>query len=258
MEMTSVLAMNAPDFASWSPAAWSALAAGVTVLVLIVAAGIALWQAQEARRLREEQSRPFVTIDFEVPSASLVNLVIQNVGKTVARDVTFEFDQPPTRALEKMHSQEEGTPFAESLLLTRGIPTLPPGKEINTLFDSFIHRKKEEFPDSYTVTVRYRDHASKRKFEDVYVLDIGFYRGLGFLTVKGMHELVKEVENLRKELHKWTGHGGLNVLTRNRDVHSRLTMRNMRLNESLAESSRGRIYRRLRVHLVQLADRLKL
>lgn len=257
MEWWQTIGVAAPDFAAWSPATWSALAAWTTALILVVTARNALSQVREARRLREEQSRPFVTIDFEVPSASLVNLVIQNVGKTVARDVTFEFDQAPQRALERDRA-EGGTTFAESLLLTRGIPSLPPGKVVTTFFDSFLQRKEEEFPDSYTVTVRYSDHALKQTFEDVYVLDLGFYRGLAFLTTHGVHDLVKEVEKVRKELHKWTGQGGLNVLTRDRDFQNRLTLRNMRLNQALAESSRGRFYRRLRMRLVKLADRLRL
>lgn len=257
MEMISPVTIAAPDVSAWSPATWSAAAAWVTVFVLIVAAGIALWQAQEARRLRQEQSRPWVSVDFEFPKPSLVNLVIANFGRTVARDVTLEFDPPPTRAIEAKRSHESGT-LAESVLLTSGIPTLPPGKRVVSLFDSLIERDGGDHPERYTVVVRFADYDRKRRYESTYELDLGFYLGLDVLLDKDLTDLIKSVDGVRQELHKWTAHGGLKVLTTDRELHSRRVRRNEALREKLVESPAGRFERKLRRHWVRLANRLRL
>lgn len=75
---------------NWSSAEW----AGATFLVITAAAFIALWQANEARRLRKEQARPFVVIDFEI-LRTIIRLGIANVGRTLARDVQYSFDPAP-------------------------------------------------------------------------------------------------------------------------------------------------------------------
>jgi hypothetical protein len=73
----------------WSASAWSAL----TFLVLAAAAVFAWFQVREAQRLRKEQTRPFVLVDFDAWS-TIVEIRITNIGKTIARDVRFDFDPP--------------------------------------------------------------------------------------------------------------------------------------------------------------------
>jgi hypothetical protein len=53
---------------------------------------VAWRQVREARRLREQQTRPFVVIDFEVAQNAIVFLPISNIGTTLARDVRFEIE----------------------------------------------------------------------------------------------------------------------------------------------------------------------
>jgi hypothetical protein len=60
-----------------------------------------------------------------------------------------------------------------------GIPALPPGKRIMSLFDSSFARKPEVYPDVYDVTVEYTDAAGKKRFADPPItLDLGVYWGL--------------------------------------------------------------------------------
>jgi hypothetical protein len=73
-------------------AAVTAWAAWATVAVYVVL-GIFAWiQVLQARRLREEQARPFVIVDFE--PGFLVYLTVENIGRTMARDVSIRFDKP--------------------------------------------------------------------------------------------------------------------------------------------------------------------
>jgi hypothetical protein len=78
-----------------------------------------LIQVLQARRLREEQARLFVIVDFE--AGFLVYLTVENIGRTMARDVTIRFDKPLESTLSGPREIDE------SPLLRKPIPTLPPG-----------------------------------------------------------------------------------------------------------------------------------
>jgi hypothetical protein len=66
-------------------AAVTAWAACATVAVYVVL-GIFAWiQVLQARRLREEQARPFVIVDFE--PGFLIYLTVENIGRTMAREI---------------------------------------------------------------------------------------------------------------------------------------------------------------------------
>jgi hypothetical protein len=94
----------------WSPSDW----AGLTFLVLVSAAVVALGQVREAQRLREDQARPFVVIDFE-PWNVFIDLKIRNIGKTLAHDVRFQFE--PT--LKTVKDEKPGlVPVMETYLFT--------------------------------------------------------------------------------------------------------------------------------------------
>jgi hypothetical protein len=55
-------------------------------------------QAQELREaereLRKDETRPYVVVDFERDRAPLVNLVVANTGRTMARNVRIEVEPP--------------------------------------------------------------------------------------------------------------------------------------------------------------------
>lgn len=77
-------------------------------------------QAEREQRLREDQARPFVVVDFE-PSpvwGNIINLVVQNVGKTLAKNVRLTFDPPLVSSM----AGNDGYNFQESNLLKHGIP----------------------------------------------------------------------------------------------------------------------------------------
>lgn len=100
--MGSALA-KATDWATVT--AWAAWA---TVAVYVVL-GIFAWiQVLQARRLREEQARPFVIVDFE--PGFLVYLTVENIGRTMARDVSIRFDKPLESTLSgppRLHSSRD-------------------------------------------------------------------------------------------------------------------------------------------------------
>jgi hypothetical protein len=194
--MTFALAKAAANGTDWAAvAAWAACA---TVLIYVVIGLFAWRQVHEARKLREEQARPFVIVDFE--PGFLVYLTVENLGRTMARDVSIHFDKPLESTLPGRRELDESPLFREP------IPALPPGKKIRILFDQFNARLNAGLPLTYDVKLRYRGPAGRKEWEHPYRLDLGMYLG-SQLPPKGIPELVAEVENLRKEIEKWKGSG---------------------------------------------------
>jgi hypothetical protein len=94
-------------------AAVNAWAAWVSLAVYVIL-GIFAWvQVLEARRLREEQAPPFVIVDFE--PGSLIYLTVENIGRTMARDVAIRFDKPLESTLLEPRELDESPIFREPI-----------------------------------------------------------------------------------------------------------------------------------------------
>jgi hypothetical protein len=190
---------------------WTAVGSIGTLatVVIYVALGIFAWiQVLQARRLREEQARPFVIVDFE--PGFLIYLTLENIGKTMARNVKIEFDKRLESSLQGPREIDE-TP-----IFRRPIPSLPPEKKIRVLFDSFTDRINAKLPLSYEVILTYQGATRSSVFRDVYQLDLETYRG-SQMPQKGIPELVAEVEGLREEIKKWRGGELQGILVHNLD-----------------------------------------
>jgi hypothetical protein len=184
---------------------WTALATCATALVAAAAALYARNQVKEARTLREEQAQPFVVVDFEPSPAwrQAINLVVENIGKTLATNVRITFDKP----LESTETHP-GFEISESVLLTEGIPCMPPGKRVTALFDLAHQRKDSGLPMTYVATVEFCDGRGRQQKALTYVLDLNFYYGLMSIDEYGMHHAAKALGEIHKIMKKWTGHHG--------------------------------------------------
>ena len=180
----------------WTDEAQVWLVAG-QLLILVVAAVFAFWQVKEARRLREEQTRPFVVVDFEpIEIHGFFDLVVKNTGPTMARDVTIDFD-PPIRS-----ATEHDTPIAELKVFKDGIPTLAPGKEYRMHYAFGPRHHESGLPDEYRARVRYSDQERRRSFDEEMDLDLGLYWSQVRTNVHGIHYVHKRLEEIRDVLRK--------------------------------------------------------
>jgi hypothetical protein len=177
----------------WPASAWSA----ITFVVLLGAAVLTYWQVREARRLREDQARPFVVIDFFPIGGVAIEIRITNIGSTLARDVHFEFEPK----LISTHDDEGGSrePVADLNLFKNGIPSLAPGREMKIFFDQFPARVERGLPMTYQVKIRYRDRNGK-PLTDTTVLDLSMYLDTGGITRHGLHDIHKRLEEISKLL----------------------------------------------------------
>lgn len=184
---------------------------GIQTLVLLLAGGIAWWQASEARKLRLERSRPFVILDLEVHQ-TIAEFRITNIGATLARNIRFEFD-PPLKSTRDDHPGS--TSLADLNLFAKGIPSLPPGKEIVLIFDQLPTRMEEgrDLPDDYEVTISYEDTLG-RKHSETMTVGYSHRRNMVYRTRYGLSDIHKRLEEIAREMKRWTVRGSaIKVMT---------------------------------------------
>lgn len=208
-----------PDFGAWGPADWEAFGTNLTVLVAAIAAVFAYHQVREARRLREEQAAPFVVVDIQPSDVSmqLLNLVIENVGTTLARDVQITFTPP-------LRSSLSDSKLAKSTLFSEGIQTFPPRRRIEFLFDQAAGRFADKsLPLRYDAVVSFKDSRGRPQEALSYVIDLGYLYGLEYVEQFGQHHMAKALREIHDTLRKWTATGrggGLRVWTRSEDARA--------------------------------------
>lgn len=176
-------------------AAWvGAVAAVVSVVVLIGTGYFILGQLREAQRLREDQSRPYVVVRWDI-DGQVIYLVIENLGQSTATDVHITFED---RLVSKAFQEID---FAELAALKNGIPTLVPRQQLRFHFDMSVTRLDAELPLTYAGEVAYLGAQRRRYGPERFVLDLSAYRGTA-LSPKGLPELVSAVQAILKQLQK--------------------------------------------------------
>jgi hypothetical protein len=171
---------------------WTAIGTGATALILGVTLILVVWQVLEARELRREQFRPWVTAIFHTRGRAIAFVAIRNLGSTVARDVRVHFDPELATTLPGG--------IGKVAMLEEAIPVLAPGEERLILLDRIPDRmKRDDLPRRHTANLTYRDHRGHRLGPEQYVLDFGLMEGVRF-SDETMHDLVIEVRRLRKAL----------------------------------------------------------
>lgn len=202
-------------------------------LLLISLAAVFGWrQLAHAKDLRNAQTRPFVVIDLGSSRQGFFDLVVTNIGSTMARDVTFEFN-PPMVTSKKYMDIYELKAFEE------GISTLPPGKEFRTLLDFGPPRYEEKLPDVYRVKVNYRGDPGDRPYAEEMDLDFGLYWNRRYITLRNIHDVHKQLETIAKEMQRWRPGVGSGLLAVSpEDVRKRQDQAQRDLEEHRAEQAR--------------------
>lgn len=214
--------------AGLSPSEWTAIGTMGTAIVALLAAVFAGWQVWEIRKAREEEARPFVIVDVQSSAAwnNLFNLVVENAGATVARDVRLSFTPP-------LQSSNEEVDLESTALITEGIPMLPPGRQVKAFFDAAHDRKGKGLPMRYDVEVALKDYRGRSQEVQRYVIDLEHLYGLTNITEYGVHDAAKALREIQKSVKKWSDiHGRLKVWVRDEDRH--------RLDESVEHDLTGR------------------
>jgi hypothetical protein len=68
-------------------------------------------------------------------------------------------------------------------------------------------------PMTYLATISYKDGTGRSHSEET-VLDLEAYIGTGGITRRRLHDIHKQLEEISKNVERWTDYAGLKVLTR--------------------------------------------
>jgi hypothetical protein len=211
--MMKLSVVTAASMTNGSGVHWAAIAlaafAGLQVLVLILAAKYAAGQLQEARDARRDQTRPYVVASFELSQAArtLVEIVIENIGKTPAHDINVSFSP----AMESTMAAPDGDRMNDWSAIKNGISFLAPGQRMTHLFDNLIARYADDckLPRRHQVTVTYRGRKATDSYAETHTIDLGVWYGSHFTTVYGIHDIAKSLEKVAKTLERWTNWDGV-------------------------------------------------
>lgn len=198
------------DPTKWQAAEWGAFGQ-VGALVVAAVAGLLVWlQVRHGRQVREDQTRPYVIVDFEF-RGMLVLISVKNIGTTPAANVHIRFDKPlqsPTKSLKP----ERFAVFSEPIAM------MAPGRAIRVYFGigpDFFPSDGEGVPLRYEVEVRYSDLGGKRNYADPpSILDLAPFKHTS-VDRDDLHEIAQRVKGIEQAMKQWTQRGrlGINSIT---------------------------------------------
>lgn len=164
----------------------------ITTILIFVAN---YFSVKELKRTREEQARPHVIVYLDVFPSQIVQLIIHNIGKTVAKNVKI-ISIPE---LNKPHK----FPLKESYFFTKAIPNIPPEYKYFAFVGTFNELKtKTGAYEKYSFTVTYNDSFNKNKYSETFHSDLNVTANVPRIKELKMHDLVEAVSKYGEKLLK--------------------------------------------------------
>src|ERR1700743_61237 len=191
-----VAGMGAATWLAW--AVWALLSLAVVALIYANA------QIRRNRRLASDEIRPHVGMFMEphATDAHVIELVVRNFGQTPPCVYPFTFPHPPTVA--EYENATDGYADVVELQLPRQLPTLAPGQEWRTVWDSALDRTElgEGIESRFPGTVTYYDRVEiprgwkfwrprRRALETKVVLDWASLPPVQRIELMTNHDLAK-------------------------------------------------------------------
>lgn len=225
---TNVASMNVT---TWGPDHYQAAAAVAGLVVAIVVACFAAYQLLEARRLRDEQARPYIVVDLEFRNI-FAHIAISNIGATPATQVRVTFD----KRLQTVTTRP--VDINDIAIFSAPVPMIAPRRRMSVRWDSVPAMYKDEsVPRSYTATATYLDHRGKQRVEE-YVLDLTPYFHTA-MPVSGLPEIASALKAAQNDLHQVINSGHVRVKSSNLDVDKRREAREYRIYRGRQEWQEG-------------------
>jgi len=154
----------------------------------------------EMQATRDAETAPYVVVYVDA-SDFVVDLVMENLGKTAARDVALSFSPAlPT----EIFAGDEAPAFVSG-----ATPTLAPRQQVRRVLNSFpglYSLNAKGVPLRYEVTVSYRggtvEQVRERERQEVYVIDINSFLGVTLQENKVEKALEKGFGNVVDKLSR--------------------------------------------------------
>lgn len=155
--------------------------AGLSLLVTVVAASVALWQLRLYIREQEERARPYLMVDFWFKANSSLYITLENISSTPATDVTMRSNPLP---LSGGRDAEYDAALAEVFGGVLVIPQVAPGAVMRWYIDEAHALLPDRTrPHRFEVTVEYTDprarvsrSGSRKRYADPpFILDLAAF-----------------------------------------------------------------------------------
>jgi len=170
----------------------------VVTVILAVLTGVYVWLTHKMLRAQADPC-VIVSVIHDESRPTVLQLVIQNVGRSVANDVRFDASQPiPDRAfgLEPEKVPEPGKMISGPLMT--GIPALGPSETRKMIWGQFGGLKKALGDGQIRITCRFR--AGTRDCPPtVCVLDVRSFEGTDAVDPDGARQCAKPLEHIARD-----------------------------------------------------------
>ncbi len=195
---------------------------GVVALSTAVYAILTWRLVTETRRMREIQTEPRVSIRAEADNAGFrgYELVIQNQGQGVARNVRFEFEGDPSYFRNSWVNRSP--PAVNDLpIIKNGLDYLEPNQLYRFPLGTVSSEEFERaIKTPWTFRTCYESLYGKRK-SDTYVVDFSQFSGM-FFDSNHPKEMAEYMKAVREDLHRLTnGQARIQVVTQTSEEYER-------------------------------------
>lgn len=189
--------MNERTFLWWRTSEWESAGVWITGLLTIGLLIYASLQLRHSRQVRDDQTRPYIIVDFYFRSV-MVALSVRNIGQTAARDVRVKLANVLTSAA----ATDSTLPWqTQGLFGSEGVALFAPGREMRFLLDAFDKRYEAKLPTSISGTVEYKRAHGDEVLSEPFTIDMTPY-ALALMTPKDIADIGDEAEKLRKAFEK--------------------------------------------------------
>jgi hypothetical protein len=141
----------------------------------------------EAREARLAEMAPRIMVYLDPAMTYMANVVIENVGRGTARNLSFQWN-PPIRVIDQPNKYDPMQFFVSEKAM------VPPGFRIRHLLDAWPNLFAAELPGRYEVTVQYEGLETDRAYSVTHILDIAAMKHRTDSYEKNMSDLVEILE----------------------------------------------------------------
>lgn len=142
----------------------------------------------------KDAKKPDVIAYCDIENNYYLYFFVKNIGVSPALNININF--------ETLRGDLSSTGFLDVDMLRNEVAMLVPNQNLRCFIDglSNLQDNEENFP-KFKVELTYHDKEGE-SYNDWYILDMNMFKGLSQVTIKGVHELTKEVHQIRKTLEK--------------------------------------------------------
>ena len=197
---------------------WMVVFTGVVAFSTVVYAVLTWRLVTETRRMREFQTEPRVCIRVEADRTGRLGyeLVIQNEGQGVAKNVRFRFEGDSSYFRNSWVNRNP--PAIDELpIIKNGLDYLEPNQSYRFLLGTVSNEEFERSIEApWTFHTQYESLYGKNK-SDTYVVDFSLFSGM-FFESNHLKEISGHMKSLREDLHRLTeGHVRVQIVTQSRE-----------------------------------------